>query len=304
MNNNKKKIADTLSTIISYTLLYVGVLLIFFGTGLGDIYLMQENTTKANANLTAKKIAQNKKRPTSYNAKKTSSIDTKALLKAKQEPAYAIGRLAIPSVNIHVPVLAGYGENNQNLAYGVVTCLPQRKMGAKNNYVVAGHYMGSAGAAVLDNLHLAKPGAEVSVTDLRYIYTYQLKTISFSIKPTQVEVENNKHQQRLITLITCSDFNTAKYGVGANRTVAQGVLVKRLKATPQNLVAKELTQSVKTTKTIPKKSPKKKLKKQIVQVKQIPLEQQMWFMRDVMVAIAAILALLTVARIWRIWTKK
>jgi len=63
----------------------------------------------------------------------------------------------------------------KTLEYGVVTCLPDRTMGGKNNYVLAGHYMGSYGPAVLDNLHLAKIGDLIYVTDLHHIYAYETK---------------------------------------------------------------------------------------------------------------------------------
>lgn len=226
--------------LLSCTIFYLGLVLLFFGSGFGNSYLMQQNADEATKALTKKDVYTNQKHKTTYDAKKTKSINTANLLKARQTNAYAIGKIAIPAVNIHNPLFAGYGDQNQNLAYGVVTCLPDRTMGGANNYVLAGHYMGSAGPAVLDNLHLAKPNDLIYVTNLKWIYIYQIKTISFAIKPTQVEVENNINKQRLITLITCSDFNTSKYGYGQHRTVVQGKMIGKIKATNQNLIATEL----------------------------------------------------------------
>lgn len=237
----KNKLWSSIRLLVSGLLFYSGVALIFFGSGLGNSYLVQLNAEQASSELTAKKADQNKQHKTTYDASKTESITTKRLLTSRHKKAYAIGQIAIPTVNIHTPLFAGYGSHNQNLAYGVVTCLPERIMGGQNNYVLAGHYMGTYGGAVLDNLHLAKAGDIVYVTDLHHIYAYRIQNISFTIKPTQVEVENNVQKKRLLTLITCSDFNTSKYGYGAHRTVAQGELIGKTKATSKNLLAAELT---------------------------------------------------------------
>ena len=72
--------------------------------------------------------------------------------------------------------------------------------------------------------------------------------MSFAIKPTQVEVENNVQDKSMITLITCSDFNTSKYGYGQHRTVAQGDLIGKMKASQYNLALSELTAKTKHSK--------------------------------------------------------
>ena len=246
--SSKQQIWSTIRVLLLGALFYLGVTLIFFGSGFGNSYVVQQNAEKANTTLTQKKADRNKKRKTSYDASKTKSVSAASVLRAKQIKAYAIGRIAIPAVNIHNPLFAGYGDQNQNLEYGVVTCLPDRVMGGANNYVLAGHYMGSYGPAVLDNLHLAHPGDLIYVTDLHHIYVYKIKRMSFAIKPTQVEVENNVQDKSMITLITCSDFNTSKYGYGQHRTVAQGDLISKMKASQHNLALSELTAKPKHSK--------------------------------------------------------
>ena len=245
----KGKIWSTLKILLLAALFYLGVTLIFFGSGFGGSYLVEQNAEQASADLTSKKVEQNKKRKTTYDASKTKSISTARIIRSRGIKAYAIGRISIPAVNIHNPLFAGYGDQNQNLEYGVVTCLPDRTMGGENNYVLAGHYMGTYGPAVLDNLHLAKKGDVVYVTDLHNIYAYEINNISFAVKPTQVEVENNVQGKSMITLITCSDFNTSKYGYGQHRTVVQGDLIKKQKATEKNLQAAELASSKKKNQT-------------------------------------------------------
>lgn len=245
-----QKIKDSLFILILGIITAVGFVIIFVNTELGHSYIVQENAQEADQNLTVQKADENRKAKTNYDATKTKSISAKELWRARKYPASPIGRMSIPKVDIHNPVFAGFGAYNQNLSYGVVTVLPDRKMGGKNNYNLAGHYMGGYGSAVLDNLHYIQPGDKIYVTDMHTIYEYTDKNIAYDIKPTQVEVEQNHGNTKMITLITCSDFNPKQYGYGQHRTIAQGVLTNQYDATKENLEKFELTnKSVKTPST-------------------------------------------------------
>lgn len=148
---------------------YVGAAMIFFGSGWGHSLIVID---------TAK---QNTKQKKSYDASKTKSVSVSELWRAKQYPAYPICRMSIPEVNIHNLLFAGYGTSGQNLSFGVCTEVPGQQMGAVNNYVLARHYMGSYGSAVLDNLN---DGDIICVTDMENIYLYKAVYKSFAIKPT------------------------------------------------------------------------------------------------------------------------
>lgn len=306
----KNKVWATIRVLFFSALFYLGITLIFFGSGFGSSYLFEQNAEKAATGLTAKKADENKKRKTSYDASKTKSISTARILRSKQIKAYAIGRISIPSVNIHNPLFAGYGDRNQNLEYGVVTCVPGRVMGGANNYVLAGHYMGSYGPAVLDNLHLAKTGDMVYITDLQHIFAYEIKTISFAVEPTQVEVENNVNDQSMVTLITCSDFNTSKYGYGQHRTVVQGNLVSKIKATKGNLESTELTENYQTaTKKHKITLPTKKGQKPIQKSEQVRSEampkffQNMSFIKIAIITFNLLFWLIILWILIRVWVK-
>lgn len=249
-----QKIKETIFVLFLGILLAVGSIMIFVNTEVGHSYIVQDNTEKVSKDLTAQKADENKKQKTSYDATKTKSISAKELWRAKKYPASPIGRMSIPSVDIHNAVFEGFGDHNQNLSYGVVSVLQDRKMGGENNYNLAGHYMGGYGSAVLDNLHYMKPGDKIYVTDMHTIYEYTDKNIAYDIKPTQVEVEQNHGHTKMITLITCSDFNPQAYGYGQHRTVAQGVLTGQYPASRANLEKYELTDKV--SKTISKKARK------------------------------------------------
>lgn len=260
LHSTKSKLLRTIRWLFIFGMLYAGCALLFVGSGVGHSYMVRQNAQYASKILTVKKADQNKKKKTSYDASKTKSITATEIWRSKQYPVNPIGRMSIPVVNIHNPLFEGFGSHNQNLSSGVVTVVPGRQLGAPNtNVVYAGHYMGNAGPAILDNLHFVKNGDSIYVTDMHRIYAYSVYYMSYSIKPKQVEVENNVKGQSIITLITCSDFNISKYGYGAHRTVVQGKLVGSVPATKSNLEQTELTDKDNQVSVTPTKTKKPKV---------------------------------------------
>lgn len=242
--NLKRKIVNTVVDLFLGVVIAICAVAIFVNTNLGHSYIVRDNAQRVSQNLTVKKADKNKKTKTSYDARKTKSISAQELWRARKYPAQPIGRMSVPAVNIHNPLFEGFGAQQQNLSYGVCTVLPNRKLGGQNNYLLAGHYMGSFGPSVLDNMHLMHTGDKVYITDMHKIYEYQSFAKAYNIKPTQVEIENNQGKKRLLTMITCSDFNTQKYGFGQHRTVVQGLLTNVYPATQANLTRYELTNKV------------------------------------------------------------
>lgn len=238
------KIFDSLYVIVGTILLVAGLSLFFFNSKVGRAYMLRDNGERASENLTAKQADKNRKVKTTYDASKTTDVDTRQLWDARKTPAGAIGRMSIPAADIHNPLFQGYGAQLQNLSYGVCTVVPNRVMGGTNNYVVAGHYMGNYGPAVLDNLHLTRAGDKIYFTDMHRIYEYVETNMRYDITPKQVEVENNIPGKKTVTLITCSDFNVNQYGYGQHRTVAVGEFIGSMPATKKNLENTELTNKV------------------------------------------------------------
>lgn len=224
----------------------IGAVILFVNSGIGRSYIVRSNANHAFKTLTVKQADRNRHLATSYDASKTRPVSAKQLFKAAKYPAQAIGRMSAPSVNIHNPIFKGFGLENQNLSSGVCTVLPDRTMGGLNNYVLAGHYMGQYGPAVLDNLHLMHRGDHVYLTDMHQIYAYSVNTIQPAVDPHDVQVEDNQPGQRTVTLITCSDFNIAKYGFGKHRTIVQGSLTHIYPANQRNLEKYELTNPTKS----------------------------------------------------------
>lgn len=236
----KNKFSSSTFLLIIDVLIYLGVALIFFGSEWGHALVIKDNVARSSKGLTAIKADQNCKLHTNYDGTRTKSITAKELWRANKYPAYPSGRMSIPVIDIHNPLFEGFGEHYQNLSYGVCTAVKGRKMGADNNYVLAGHYMGGYGSAVLDNLHYVHTNDLIYLTDMHHIFVYKSTTKSYSVSPTNVNVEDNIDKKSIITLITCSDFNTNKYGFGQHRTIVQGKLVGKMKATKDNLIRYEL----------------------------------------------------------------
>ncbi|MES5150902.1 class A sortase [Lactobacillus crispatus] len=293
----KIKIINTLYVLIGTVMIVLGLTILFFNSKLGRAYVVKDNGERVSQHLTAKQADRNKKVKTTYDAKKTTSVDTRSLWDSRKYPASPIGRMSIPSVNIHNPVFAGYGSNLQNLSYGVCTVVPNRVLGAKsNNYVLAGHFMSGYGPAVLDNLHFTKNGDKIYITDMHKIYEYTEERMAYNITPKQVEVENNIPGKSTVTLITCSDFNPTRYGIGQHRTVAVGELSNVYSASKKNLENFELTDKVSTK--IIKKHVRKEV--QAAQPKTAKIYNQLSLNQIVIYAVCVIgaIVLICLVKIW------
>lgn len=254
----QEKIIKTIWISVCMLLSAIAAGFLFINTQIGRSYIVRNNATRIAKTLTATEAQKNQKASTSYDASKTRFVSAEQLLRASKYEAYPIGRMSIPVVNTHNPVFNGFGTQNQNLSFGVCTVIPNRKLGGDNNYVLAGHYMGNYGPAVLDNIHLLHNGDHIYVTNLQKIYDYKVAKLYLALKPTQVSVENNIGNQSMITLITCSDFNQTKYGLGKHRTVVQGRLQRVYPATENNLIRYELSSEI-VKKTIHRRSGTTKL---------------------------------------------
>lgn len=137
-----------------------------------------------------------------------------------------IAQIAVPSVDLHLPIAKGVEEIA--LATGAGTMKPDQQLG-EGNYALASHNL--EGTDVLFSpLHQAQLGDVIYLTDLQYVYTYEI-TISEVIPPTAVYVLDDIPNKRLLTLITCA-FN------GEERLHIQGTFVDK---TPIDAATEEMT---------------------------------------------------------------
>ncbi|KRN29061.1 sortase A [Lactobacillus selangorensis] len=218
-----KKIAITIGLIV---LLLIGLVLTFSEPiKEAAVRIMgQQRFEKVTANQIQKN--QHKKATYNFNEVKTLGDSEVAHAATNQNKVSTVGKLAIPSVKMYLPVMKGL--SNDVLSTGAGTMKAKQTMG-KGNYALAGHYMTNKGI-LFSPLRDVSVGDQVYLTDLKHVYTYQV-TSKQVVNETDVSVINNVHGKKLVTLVTCSSATEGE----TNRIVVQGQLTAIKKATKQNL---------------------------------------------------------------------
>ena len=160
--------------------------------------------------VTAKK---NTKKKSDFNFSKVKSLDFQTVAKARmnKNAINVIGSIAIPSVDLYLPI--GNGVSNETLALAAGTMKANQKMG-QGNYALAGHHMIKHGALFSPLYYKSKVGQMIYVSDAKKIYAYKTSQRTF-IKATDVQVIDDVPGQKLITLITCDK-------TGAGRLMIRG----------------------------------------------------------------------------------
>ncbi|EME7220240.1 MULTISPECIES: class A sortase [Enterococcus] len=133
-----------------------------------------------------------------------------------------IGRIAIPSENLDLPILNEITE--LNLSTGATMYFPERHLG-EGNVVLASHNFSDADV-LLHRIKNVKKGTEIYLTDFTNVWIYQV-TVNKIIQETQTDVlEQPLNDETLVTLIRCEG------GTGTNyRRVVQGILQKTMTIT-------------------------------------------------------------------------
>lgn len=202
-------------------LLLVGLALVF--NRQISAFFVKQNQASALNSLTAEQIADNQKKKGTYDFSKVKSLGINETLKSRvKNTAGAIGIIAIPSVNLNLPIMQGL--SNDALSTGGGTMRADQKMG-QGNYPLAGHYMTDKGA-LFSPLERVQIGAKVYLTDLKKVYTYKIYYKKV-VDPTAVWLVKNT-KKKIVTLITCANG-------GTNRWSLRGKLIKTAKASKQNL---------------------------------------------------------------------
>lgn len=165
-------------------------------------------------NISKKDIEKNNKKDGEFDFKKVKSIGAGQIAKAAVTGDIpVIGKLAIPSLNMKLPIAKGLSD--PVLSSGAGTMKPDQVMG-EGNYALAGHYMTDRGI-LFSPLERSQLGKLVYITDLNKVYTYKI-TYKKVIDPYQTQIINDVAGKSIITLITCADG-------GMNRWAIQGELV-------------------------------------------------------------------------------
>ncbi|CCI85677.1 sortase [Lactobacillus pasteurii DSM 23907 = CRBIP 24.76] len=220
-DKKQSKTKVILLRVLAVLLLVVGLVLVF-NKQISD-QMISHNQTKAITTLTVKKISENKKKKGMFDFSKVKEVDLNQVVKAKSnQDAYAIGALAIPDVNMYLPIMLGMSDAAMTTGGG--TMRSDQVMG-KGNYPLAGHYMTAKGI-LFSPLEDTKLGQRVYLTDLKKVFVYKIY-MKKKVNPYAVYLVDNT-QESIVTLITCADG-------GVNRWAIRGSLIKTEKATSKNL---------------------------------------------------------------------
>lgn len=204
--------------ILSAILLIAGIALLATQPVKQMLMKQQSETTKSELkNLTpeAIKSAENSDASYDYDAIHSISLDTILAAQQNKSKAPMIGEIAIPGVDINLPIVKGVSDDN--LLVGAATMKPGQEMGV-GNYTLASHYSDAYNESLLfAPLIRAKEGMKIYLTDLSKVYTYEITSITL-VEPTAVEVLDETGEN-IITLVTCNDMSATK------RRIVRGKLV-------------------------------------------------------------------------------
>ena len=223
MAENKKKHNGKLivTRVLAIILLIVGLALIF-NKQIRN-YLITQNQNSAMTTISKKKVEQNQKKKGMFDFKKVKEVDFSQVAKSRrQKDVYVIGALAIPDVNMRLPICLGMSDDAMTTGGG--TMRPDQKMG-KGNYPIAGHYMTTKGI-LFSPLEDVKKGELVYLTNMKRVFTYKIY-MKKKVNPYAVYLVDNTNKP-IVTLITCADG-------GVNRWAVRGNLIKTQAANKTNL---------------------------------------------------------------------
>lgn len=173
-----------------------------------------------------KKAKQSKVKGGSNETPEVRPLTTEELLKNKvgNKELDAIGVLSLPDVSIKLPIFDGV--TYETMMYGAGTIKENEVMG-QGNYSLASHtifntYTNSIEKDVLlGNLVNSQTGQHIYVTDKTKVYDYVIDKV-YTVKDNQVDVLENKDNQKDITLVTCTSLT------GNERLIVHGTLEETL----------------------------------------------------------------------------
>ncbi|MGG2067149.1 class A sortase [Bacillus sp. S14(2024)] len=131
---------------------------------------------------------------------------------ASLDKKQVIGRMAIPTIGLELPILNSSTE--KNLLSGAATVKEKQEIG-KGNYALAGHNMSKKGVLFSDISKLKK-NDKVYLYDNENEYEYEVQRVT-EVTPDKWEVVED-HGKDEVTLITCASVldNSKRYVVSGD----------------------------------------------------------------------------------------
>lgn len=215
----KRRFETTLKVFICFVLIVVGLALIF-NQSICNFLIGRQSNRYQIEKVSKKTLEKNQSADVTYDFSAVEPISLQSVLKnqTSQVDLPVIGGIAIPDLDINLPIFKGLG--NTELTYGAGTMKENQVMGGDNNYALASHHVfGLAGSSkmLFSPLENAKVGMKIYLTDKSTIYTYVITDIE-SVTPDRSDMINDTPGQSQVTLVTCTDQEATE------RIIVQGDL--------------------------------------------------------------------------------
>lgn len=209
----KSSFKHKIINLLLFLLMIIGLILVFNGP-IKNWLVNQMTQSNSLANSSVNVIKDNANKDTTFDFDAVKSLDFQTVVKSKlyQDQLYVLGGIAIPDVELNLPIFKGV--SNYSLIVGAGTMKPEQVMG-KGNYALASHHMLEANL-LFGPLTRVELGQKMYLTDLENIYEY---TISYKeyVQPTRVDLIEDVPGEKLLTLVTCDES-------GNQRLIVQGEL--------------------------------------------------------------------------------
>lgn len=221
----KRKIINVILALI-----VVASIVLLFSDKIFDFVLEKKSQQFQNTIKTVQveEIQNNLTKQADFDFDQVESINNQAILKAQNRKKNeneevidnngnvlfnTVGFIAIPTVQIKLPIFLGV--SNENLLYGAGTVKENQKLG-EGNYSLASHQTYEPNL-LFTPLHGISIDDPIYVTDKDTVYEYSTSN-KFEVEPSQSEVINDIKGKKIITLITCNNVE------GERRLIVQGEL--------------------------------------------------------------------------------
>lgn len=215
----KRRFETTLKVFICFVLIVVGLALIF-NQSICNFLIGRQSNRYQIEKVSKKTLEKNQSADVTYDFSAVEPISLQSVLKnqTSQVDLPVIGGIAIPDLDINLPIFKGLG--NTELSYGAGTMKKNQVMGGVNNYALASHHvfeLEGSSKMLFSPLERAKTGMTIYLTDKSMIYTYVITSVE-SVEPDRSDVLNDSPGQSEVTLVTCTDQ------AATNRIVVKGNL--------------------------------------------------------------------------------
>lgn len=204
---NKKVILE--KTIIGI-LLFLSLLLFSFPF-IKKTFVVSKSNQYQIDKISKEEIKENLEKEVSYDWTEAKAITPAELIELTQSTSSlpVIGGITIPQLSVNLPIFNG--TSNEAMSFGAGTLTENQVMG-EGNYSLTSHRIfdiDNANELLFSPLVNAESGMKIYITDKELIYEYTV-TEKFIVNPDQVEVIDEVPNQKLITLITCTDINASQ----------------------------------------------------------------------------------------------